>query len=560
MKSRKKLVVSLIVGGIALAALIGGTIAYFQDTEISAGNIFKAGKFNLKIDNTCHYNGKVCVLDPTGSGKYFWQGTQEECFCTWSAKDLAGELFFNLLDVKPGDNGEDTISLHIENNDAWVCAAIGNLANDDNGCEKPESDIDQTCGAGEGELLSNLFFTVWKDTDCDNIWDEEIPGTPGTPGQPAEQILVQDKPAKAGYWSIADSSIGAPLKGDTTYCLGVKWNVPLATSNIIQTDSLLGDVIFSAVQSRNMDNFKCSDLFTEVCGDGKDNDYDGEIDENCIVCGDGEIEGDESCDDGNLEDGDGCLSTCLIQPGWQCEGEPSACAPLCAPETEICDGLDNDCDGAVDEEAIDALNWHTDKDGDNYGDPDYFVTACVAGPGYVLEDTDCNDFDLEINPGADEMAGDGIDSNCDGSDNPAPSWISPTGYFDNGGETGNRWINESNAYDNNTGTRSTAYVYATPGWGPFLELNLANPVSGDKLRYWMMAVVAGHYINQMDIDVYKDGFWQDVYQGPIDSSGAWVEHSYSFGVVSKVRVRLYNSFNNGLIYSRALDELQVWGY
>lgn len=43
------------------------------------------------------------------------------------------------------------------------------------------------------------------------------------------------------------------------------------------------------------------------------------------VCGNGVIEGDQACDDGNTEDGDGCSSTCTIEEGWTCSGEPSAC-------------------------------------------------------------------------------------------------------------------------------------------------------------------------------------------------------------------------------------------
>jgi len=41
----------------------------------------------------------------------------------------------------------------------------------------------------------------------------------------------------------------------------------------------------------------------------------------CIeVCGDGKNFGNEMCDDGNLEDGDGCSSTCEVEPDYQCSG------------------------------------------------------------------------------------------------------------------------------------------------------------------------------------------------------------------------------------------------
>lgn len=44
-----------------------------------------------------------------------------------------------------------------------------------------------------------------------------------------------------------------------------------------------------------------------------------------VHCGDGQIEGAESCDDDNKEDGDGCTSTCVVELGFLCTGEPSVC-------------------------------------------------------------------------------------------------------------------------------------------------------------------------------------------------------------------------------------------
>ena len=100
---RIKIIVSTVIVAIAAA---GVAFACYTVIQSSDGNIFQAGKFNLTIDNTCHYNGKVCVK--SGS-KYVWEGTQEQCYCTWEPKDLNGDLFFNYSDVKPGDHGEDTV-------------------------------------------------------------------------------------------------------------------------------------------------------------------------------------------------------------------------------------------------------------------------------------------------------------------------------------------------------------------------------------------------------------------------------------------------------------------
>lgn len=42
-------------------------------------------------------------------------------------------------------------------------------------------------------------------------------------------------------------------------------------------------------------------------------------------CGNGVVEGSEECDDGDIKDGDGCSSTCRMEPGWSCVGNPSKC-------------------------------------------------------------------------------------------------------------------------------------------------------------------------------------------------------------------------------------------
>jgi cysteine-rich repeat protein len=65
-----------------------------------------------------------------------------------------------------------------------------------------------------------------------------------------------------------------------------------------------------------------------------------------LVCGDGIVASPaEACDDGNSVNGDGCSSTCTIEAGYQCSGQPSMCRP---PENQCNDGMDNDLDGQSD--------------------------------------------------------------------------------------------------------------------------------------------------------------------------------------------------------------------
>ena len=99
----------------------------------------------------------------------------------------------------------------------------------------------------------------------------------------------------------------------------------------------------------------------------------------------------EDCDDGNGEANPGAV--------------------------EVCNGVDDDCDGAVDVNATDAAVWYADADSDGFVDPLVWVLACDPPPGYAAGTlADCDDADPEANPDAVEVPGDGVDQDCDGYD------------------------------------------------------------------------------------------------------------------------------------------------
>ena len=83
---------------------------------------------------------------------------------------------------------------------------------------------------------------------------------------------------------------------------------------------------------------------------------------------------------------------------------------------EICDSVDNNCDGLADE-GLSVLTYYVDADRDGFGDPATGFDSCVQPPDLVTDNTDCDDTNPNVNPDAIEILGNSVDENCDGRDN-----------------------------------------------------------------------------------------------------------------------------------------------
>ena len=133
-----------------------------------------------------------------------------------------------------------------------------------------------------------------------------------------------------------------------------------------------------------------------------------------LTCGDGTREVDGEClseaeaNRDQDQDGDGYIGA------QDCRDDDALSYP---GADERCDGVDNDCDGRTDEEdAVDAITFYADRDGDGFGDPAAPVVGCSAPEGTVEAGTDCDDTNPGIHPDARETWYDGVDSDCAGDD------------------------------------------------------------------------------------------------------------------------------------------------
>lgn len=302
----KKVLLSIGVLVATAGVLAAATGAFFSDTEQSTGNTFTAGTIDLKIDSVQHYRGMVCAED---GDSYVWAPVEaapydtdqhpvlednfdadawntanpaaypqagEACTGSWRLADIGDneatmKQFFMFDDVKPGDYGENTISLHVETNDAYMCVAVDNVSEADNGQTEPEA-AEDTDGDDGAELDDELYFMAWVDEGA-------TPGWQGAVEDPTEgDNVYQDGERSLGsaraneltdtVWALAEGG-DDPIMAGTTGYIGLSWCVGefdngfcdgASVGNASQGDSWMTDLVFYIEQARNNSEFSCSDF------------------------------------------------------------------------------------------------------------------------------------------------------------------------------------------------------------------------------------------------------------------------------------------------------------
>ena len=263
--------------------------------------------------------------------------------------------------------------------------------------------------------MESATFVVYEGIaaawNYDRIWSEDLTIS-GSGWHSSGEINI---PLTAGRFY----AIGIEVSQDITYywtnaqpTVDEWWGVHESAESVDDPDSVISVTPSTGVAYVMQANLAA---ICDVDGDGHDRPYD---------CDDA----DAAVDDAGLDlwyadtDGDGfgdpavSIYSCSQPAGFVADDTDCDDAnPQAHPAAlEMCDGFDNDCDGDVDEDdAVDAVIWFEDADGDGYGDLNVPYMACTSPPGFVATPNDCDDGDPDQHPGADEYCN-GEDDDCDG--------------------------------------------------------------------------------------------------------------------------------------------------
>ncbi len=198
---------------------------------------------------------------------------------------------------------------------------------------------------------------------------------------------------------------------------------------------------------------------------------------------------------------------------------------------EICDALDNDCDGDIDGDDVDVdltdgIEAYIDLDGDGFGDGFLGTTLVCAGTdGYAPIDGDCDDNAAAVNPDAEEICDNGVDDNCNGS----PDACGLTGTV-GPADASAAWTGGSGDY--------LGYSYAVGDFnGDSVDDILMGEYYGSSNYGSAYVVYGGASYQDLDVTTGADAMWTGTgsydYFGQYVDAGDWNNDGYDDIVVAE---------------------------
>lgn len=323
------------------------------------------------------------------------------------------ELFF--LDADQDGFGDPSQSI------AAVTPPQGYVANDDD-CD----DGDPSRHPGAREVCNEI------DDDCDDLVDEIEAAVSDARGVACSTLLNPSETLQAGLSGPSDSitSIGLGYTVDLeelepgSYGGSLSF-VPMETAEYLVVSSGLGTLAIAelggpavaSLETTGLSECALANMSVRVRlqqGTAYTVSLEAMLDGETVLTLE-RVTGTLFYEDA---DGDGHgvgepVRACAAPPGFADRGEDcnDADASMHPGAEDVCDGLDNDCDGEVDHGQARAT-FFLDADGDGFGSGST-VEACVPPGGYVAVGGDCNDGNATIFPGSAEVC-DGLDNDCDG--------------------------------------------------------------------------------------------------------------------------------------------------
>lgn len=273
-KKVKSILGSILVIGVVTAMLGASTQSWLSDEEKSVGNFLVAGSLDLKVDlvNSTHYRHNGTLLE--------WKN--------FSEKNLGPrDKFFCWDDIKPGDYGEFTLSLHLYDNPSYLYFNISNILDIDNGINEPEDMVDGVKNGSDstptGDLDDYVFFWIWIDWGVIPGFgdDEESEGDNECQCSSGEPVIthghLKDISPNGETWNLSKImemygypyGISGIMQPCVTYYIAIAWFIPgedmkegdyfepfdyylpediPGAGNIIQTDKWAADMTFYVEQ------------------------------------------------------------------------------------------------------------------------------------------------------------------------------------------------------------------------------------------------------------------------------------------------------------------------